>query len=79
MQKVSFIELPDAPIYTPGIAPSVFFITPKLISCNIFVAHDINLHKYWVIRISEKSAAQQPSLEEDSTEVNIGIAYNCAL
>jgi len=54
-QKVTFIELPDAPIHTPGIAPGIFFITPKLIGCNIFVAHDEGLHKDWIIRVSVKA------------------------
>jgi len=45
----------DAPIHTPGIAPGIFFITPKLIGCNIFVAHDEGLHKDWIIRVSVKA------------------------
>ena len=52
---MTFIELPDAPIHTPGIAPGIFFITPKLIGCNIFVAHDEGLHKDWIIRVSVKA------------------------
>ena len=67
LQKVTFIELPDAPCYAPGIAPGLFFITPKLIGCNIFVAHDVGLHKYWVIRISGKNPHKPPDLTRKPT------------
>ena len=43
-------ELPSAPLFTPGIAPGLFFATPKLAGCNIFVAHDPAIHKYWILR-----------------------------
>ena len=59
-QKVSFIELPDTPTH----APKYFFITPKLIGCNIFVAYDVELHKYFVIRVSGKT----PESEENKKE-----------
>ena len=49
-QNVLFMELPSAPLFTPGIAPGLFFVTPKLAGCNIFVAHDPAIHKYWVLR-----------------------------
>ena len=29
-QKVTFTELPESPVLTPGIAPGNFFVTPKL-------------------------------------------------
>ena len=48
-------ELPSAPLYTPGIAPGLFFVTPRLAGCNIFVAHDPAIHKYWILRISSKN------------------------
>ena len=43
-------ELPSAPLFTPGIAPGLIFSTPKLAGCNIFVAHDPAIHKYWILR-----------------------------
>ena len=49
-QNVLFMELPSAPLFTPGIAPGLFFVTPKLAGCNIFVAHDPAIHKYWILR-----------------------------
>ena len=49
-QNILFIELPSAPLFTPGIAPGLFFATPKLAGCNIFVAHDPAIHKYWILR-----------------------------
>ena len=30
--------------------------------CNIFVAHDVGLHKYWVVRISAKNPHKPPDL-----------------
>ena len=68
-QKVTFIELPDAPIHTPGIAPGIFFITPKLIGCNIFVAHDEGLHKDWIIRVSVK--ANNTSTRGNKSELSL--------
>lgn len=32
--------------------------------CNIFVAHDDGLHKYWVIRISAKNPHKPPALNK---------------
>ena len=37
---MTFIELPEASVLTPGLAPGFFFVTPKLTGCNIFVAYD---------------------------------------
>ncbi|XP_023337079.1 stress response protein NST1 [Eurytemora carolleeae] len=37
----------------------------KSLGCNIFVAHDPQLHKYWVLRISGKNAVVPPELEKD--------------
>ena len=82
-QKITFIELPDASTYAPGIAPGLFFITPKLMGCNIFVAHDVGLHKYWVVRISAKNPHKPPDLnripsKDKITKVCIMQAEKCS-
>ena len=56
------MELPSASVYSPGVAPGMFFVTPKLVGCNIFVAHDPGLHKFWVLRISGKNPQRPPDL-----------------
>ena len=56
---MTFVELPEATVLTPGLAPGFFFVTPKLSGCNIFVAYDSGLHKHWIIRVSAKNAHKQ--------------------
>ena len=42
-------------------------VTPKLVGCNIFVAHDPGLHKFWVLRISGKDPQKPPDLGKKVT------------
>ena len=42
----------------------MFFVTPRLAGCNIFVAHDPSIHKFWVLRISSKNPYLPPDLEQ---------------
>ena len=51
--------------------------------CNIFVAHDVGLHKYWVVRISAKNPHKPPDLnripsKDKITKVCIMQAEKCS-
>ena len=37
---ITFIELPSLSVHASGFATGLFFVTPNLVGCNIFVAHD---------------------------------------
>ncbi|TRY72044.1 hypothetical protein TCAL_10860 [Tigriopus californicus] len=62
-KNILYMELPSASLCTPGVAPGVFFVTPRLLGCNIFVVHDPGLHKFWVLRISGKNPQKPPDIK----------------
>lgn len=64
-QNILYLELPNASLHAPGVAPGLFFVTPRLVGCNIFIAHDPGLHKFWVLRISGKDPHRPPDLRLD--------------
>ena len=59
---MTFIELPEASVLTPGLAPGFFFVTPKLTGCNIFVAYDKGL-RFEFFRFGNQTKALLVSLK----------------
>jgi hypothetical protein len=44
MQVITFMELPSLSVHASGFATGLFFVTPNLDGCNIFLAHDPGLN-----------------------------------
>ena len=63
------MELPDTALHTAGIAPGLFFMTPKLTGCNIFVAHDPGMHKFYVFRVGGKHPHKPPDMNNNTNKV----------
>ena len=57
------MDLPDSTIHAAGIVPGLFLMTPKLTACNIFVAYDSGLHKFFVFRVGGRNPHKPPDLE----------------
>ena len=57
------MELPESIVHTAGIVPGLFMLTPKLTACNIFVAYDLGLHKFFVMRVGGRNPHKPPDME----------------
>ena len=64
------MDLPEASVLTPGLAPGFFFVTPKLSGCNVFVAYDSGLHQHWIIRVSAKDTQKSHHGFQQGPKVN---------
>ena len=62
-QDVTMMELPESIAHTAGIVPGLFMLTPKLTACNIFVAYDLGLHKFFVMRVGGRNPHKPPDMD----------------
>ena len=63
------MELPESIAHTAGIVPGLFMLTPKLTACNIFVAYDLGLHKFFVMRVGGRNPHKPPDMENQGQPI----------
>ena len=72
LQDVTMMELPDSTMHTAGVVPGLFLLTPKLTACNIFVAYDSGLHKFFVMRVGGRNPHKPPDLDSQAKQTLTG-------